>query len=126
MLVALALAAATLRAGLALRRRRRRRLRPLPELRRRHLRLAQPALILLLVGFAGGAVSAVALRGWDLLSSFHGVLGTAVAALFAAAAWLGRGLERGRSRAFDAHALLGGVAVLLAAVAAVAGFVLLP
>jgi hypothetical protein len=53
-------------------------------------------------------------------------LALAVAALFCAAAALGRRLEQGRSRAFDLHALLGSLAVLLAALAAVAGFSLLP
>jgi hypothetical protein len=39
---------------------------------------------------------------------------------------MGRRLERGKSRAFDAHALLGLLAMLAALVAFVAGFVLLP
>ena len=50
----------------------------------------------------------------------------AVAALFASAAVLGWRLEHGRARAFEAHAWLGALAVLGAALAAVAGFVLLP
>jgi hypothetical protein len=54
------------------------------------------------------------------------LVGILAASLFAAAAWLGHQLARGRSQARDAHALLGGLAVLLAALAAVAGFVLLP
>ena len=44
----------------------------------------------------------------------------------AAAAALGHRIEAHGSRAFDLHALLGALAVLLAALAAVAGFVLLP
>jgi hypothetical protein len=46
--------------------------------------------------------------------------------LFVAVFALGYRLERARSRAFDAHALVGIVAVALAALAAMAGFVLLP
>jgi hypothetical protein len=126
MALGMALAAAALRAGLALRRSRRKRARRAAGMRGRHLRLAKPAVVMLLIGFAGGPVSAVALRGWDAFATFHGVLGILVAALFVGAAWLGRGLEGGGSRAFDAHALLGGLAFLLGAVAAVAGFVLLP
>jgi hypothetical protein len=66
------------------------------------------------------------LRDWDPFASFHGWLGLLAAALFAAAAALGHRIEEGQSRAFDAHALLGMLALLLAAVTAVAGFVLLP
>ena len=126
MLVSLALAVLTLRAGLALRRARRGRAPPEPGLRRRHLRLAKPAVAFVLAGFAGGPISAVLLRDWRAFGSFHGMLGLAVAALFLAAAVLGRRIERGRASAFEAHAWLGALAVLGAALAAVAGFVLLP
>jgi hypothetical protein len=126
MLASILAAAAALRLGLRLRRARRAGARPDPDLRRRHLRVARPAVAALLVGFAAGPVSAVALRGFEPFATFHGAVGVAVALLFAAAGWLGRELARGRSRARDLHALLGGLGVLLAAVAAVAGFVLLP
>lgn len=81
---------------------------------------------MLLLGFVGGPLSAVWLRGWEAFGSFHGVLGLLVIALFAAAATLGHRIEEGASKAFDAHALLGTLALLFAALAAVAGFVLLP
>ena len=126
MLVSLALAVLTLRAGLALRRTRRGLAPRDPRLRRRHLRLAKPAIALVLVGFVGGPISAVALRGWQPIASFHGALGLVVAALFVTAAVLGWRLEHGRTRAFEVHAWLGALAVLGAALAAVAGFVLLP
>ena len=48
------------------------------------------------------------------------------ATLFAAAGFLGYRLERGRTRAFDAHALVAALAMLAAGLAAFAGFVLLP
>ncbi len=129
MLAALALAGLALRTGLDLRRRRAGTLSAAAsggELRRRHLRLAKPAVVMVLVGFVVGPLSAVFLRGWDPFASFHGWLGLLAAALFAAAAALGHRIEEGQSRAFDAHALLGMLAVLFAAVAAVAGFILLP
>jgi hypothetical protein len=126
MLVSLVLATLTLRAGLALRRARRGRAPRDPRLRQRHLRLAKPAVALVGIGFLGGPVSAVLLRGWEPFASFHGALGLGVALLLGAAALLGRRLERGRSRAFEVHALLGALGVLGAALAAVAGFVLLP
>jgi hypothetical protein len=129
MIASLALAAWTLRLGLELRRRRTGRI---PGgaggagLRARHLRVAKPAVVMLLVGFVGGPLSAVWLRGWDPFDSFHGWLGLLVAGLFGAAAVAGRRIEEGRSKAFDVHALLGILAVLAAAVTAVAGFALLP
>jgi hypothetical protein len=126
MLASLGVAALALRSGLRLRRGRRSRTPRGPELRRRHLRLAKPAVVLVLVGFAGGPPSWVWLRGNEPFSTFHAAVGLLVAALFAAAGVLGRRIEAGRSRAFDAHAALGAAALLLGALAAVAGFVLLP
>jgi len=52
-----------------------------------------------------------------------------VALLFGTAGWLGWRLERGkldRSRAANAHGLIGALALLAGAIAAVAGMVLLP
>ena len=126
MLAWLAVALAALRAGLRLRRGRKAGARRPPELRRRHLRLARPAVAAVLVGFAAGPPSAVYLRGFEPFDTFHSFVGLLAAGLFAAAAVVGHRLSRGRSQARDAHALLGGFAVLLAALAAVAGFVLLP
>lgn len=126
MVVSIALAATALRAGLLLRRSRRLRTRRAPDLRARHLRFAKPAIVLLLAGFVAGPISAISLRGWELFGSFHAWVGLVCIALFVAAAHYGRELEQGRSRAFDIHALLGLLAMLAAAVAAVAGFGLLP
>jgi hypothetical protein len=126
MLLAIGLAVLTLRSGLALRRSRLGRSGRTPELRPRHLRLAKPAVAALAVGFLGGLGSWHWLRAGEPIGTLHGVLALAVLGCFGAAAVLGRRIERGRSRALDAHALFGGLGVLLAALAAVAGFVLLP
>ncbi len=126
MAASIVLAAFALRAGLALRRARRSKLPRTRTMRSAHLRLAKPAVAFVLVGFVGGPLSSLLLRDWRPFEKFHGWLGLLVAGLFAAVAVLGRRLERGRSRAFEAHALLGLLAVALAALAAVAGFVLLP
>ena len=83
-------------------------------------------MVLIGVGFLAGPASALWLRDWTPFASFHSWLGLLAALLFALTAVLGRRLERGRGRPIQAHALLGGAAVLVAAVAAVAGFVLLP
>jgi len=126
MTAGLALAALAFRAGVRLRRSRLRRLPRTPELRAGHLRFAKPAVAMVLVGFVAGPISWVWFRGGELFGTFHGFVGLAVACLFGAAALVGRRIETRRSRAHDLHALLGGLAILFAALAAVAGFVLLP
>ncbi len=126
MVASLTVAALALRAGLVLRRARRGDRRRTSLSRRAHLRLAKPAVGLLLAGFIAGPLSVLALRDWQPFRTFHGGLGMLVAGLLIATAVLGRRLEMGRSRGFDAHALLGMLALLGAAIAAVAGFVLLP
>jgi len=126
MLTSLALVGLTLRAGLAIRRARLARQRPPKDARARHLRLARPAVAFVLVGLVAGVTSAVWLRGWEAFASFHGLLGGIAAVLFTLAAWQGHALEHGARDARSAHALLGALATLFAAVAAIAGFVLLP
>ncbi|MCH2169409.1 DUF4079 family protein [Myxococcota bacterium] len=125
MLVTLALAGVSLRTGNALRRARRAGGRRTPPMRTRHLRLAKPTVLLLVVGFVAGPISAVWLRGIGPFDTFHGLLGLLCTGLFVAVAAIGWKLEHGASRAFEAHALLATLAVLVAALAAVAGFVLL-
>jgi hypothetical protein len=126
MAVGLVLAALALRSGLALRRSRAGRTRRTPAMRPAHLRVAKPAVLMLLLGFVGGPVSAVWLRDWNVFHSFHAWAGLAAAALFAAAGLLGHRIEVHGARSFDTHALLAALAVLLGGLAAVAGFGLLP
>ena len=126
MLAALALAFFALRAGLALRSARRRGARRDGRTYARHLRLAKLAVALLPLGFAAGLASALGLRGWGALGSAHGWISSAALALFLAAAFQGRRLERGEGGLPDAHALLGVLAALCAAAALFTGFVLLP
>jgi uncharacterized membrane protein len=126
MVLGIGLCFLALRVGLRLRRGRRLGGGRSRALRDAHLRLAKPAVLMVLVGFAGGAVSAWLLRGWTPFGTFHAWIGVGVAGLFTAAAVVGHRIEEGKSRDFDVHALLGGLALLLAAVGAIAGFVLLP
>ncbi len=126
MLGSLALAAAALRAGLALRRARRLGKQRTAESYRRHLRRAKPALVLLVLGFAGGIASSLGLRGWDAFGTAHGLVASAALASFLATGTLGWRLEHGRSRAVEWHARLAALSVLLAAAAIGTGFVLLP
>jgi hypothetical protein len=126
MVVGLWLAFRALRVGIELRRGRLRGVRREPALRRRHLRLARPAVVMLLLGFVGGPASALWLRDWSPFETFHAWLGLLAVLLFTSAAGLGSALVRGRSREVEVHGRLGVAALLAAAVAAVAGFVLLP
>ncbi len=126
MTATLLLAAMTLRLGLRLRRMRQQSHRRPPELRRRHLRFAKATVSLVGIGFLAGPLSALLLRDWTPFGTLHAWVGSAVAALFLAAAVIGRRLERGESRAPGIHGLLGLLAVLGGALAAIAGFVLLP
>ncbi len=126
MVLALSLAAAAARTGLHLRRSRLGMERRRAGARARHLRLARAAVALVLLGAAGGAASMVWLRGRELLDTFHGYAGLAAAALFTTTAWLGHRLAQGHRASRGAHAGAGLLALLLAAAAAVGGFVLLP
>jgi hypothetical protein len=126
MLTSLALAAATLRAGLALRRARRLGQRRSASAYRRHLALAKPTLLCVALGFAGGIASSLWLRGWDALATAHGWIAVAALAAFLATGALGHRLERGDRSLLEWHARLAALSVLLAAAALGTGFVLLP
>ena len=126
MVASLLLALHVLRLGLAMRRRRQQSERRDPALMRRHARVAKRAVVMLLVGFSAGPISAFALRDWTPLATLHGWLGLLTASLFATAGYLGLRLERGRGRPVSAHGWLGLLALLLGALTAFAGFVLLP
>jgi hypothetical protein len=125
MVASIALAAFALRAGLALRRARVVRARPAPTARARHLRFAKPAVVVVTIGFLAGPLSMWWLRDRAPFDTLHALLGTLAAGLFVATGLLGRRLERGGSRAVEAHGRLGLLALLAAAAAAFAGFVLL-
>jgi len=126
MIVALGLCLFTLRVGLSLRRARAASRPPPRGARALHLRVAKPAVALVLVGAALGPLSVALLRDWTPMSTFHSLLGGITAVLFTGAALQGRRLERGDHSARNVHALLGGAAVSIALAAAIAGFVLLP
>jgi hypothetical protein len=126
MLGSLALALATLRAGLALRRARRLGRRRSPAEYRRHLRLAKPTLLCVMLGFGAGIASSTWLRGWQALGTAHGVVAVVALALFLATGTLGFRLERGSGQAVEWHARLAALAVLAAAAAIGTGLVLLP
>lgn len=126
MVVTIALALLTLRAGVAVRSARRRGHGAISDLRRAHVRLARPTVALVVLGFAGGPLSMWLLRDREPFGTFHAALGAIALGLFATAALLGRRVERGQLDAAGLHGRLGLAAVIAAGAAAVAGFVLLP
>ena len=126
MLVTLVLCGVALRVGLSLRRARLARRPPRPGSRALHLRVAKPAVVMVLAGAVLGPITVLLLRDWTPMSTFHAVLGGIAAVLFAGAGLQGRRLERGARDARNLHALLGAAALSLALAAAIAGFALLP
>ncbi len=126
MSVALATAVFAARSGLRMRSARRLARRRNPAERKRHLRLAKTAVVMIVFGAAGGPLSMVWLRGRAPFETLHAAIALLALALFITTALLGRRLERGHGRPLDAHALVAALALLCAGVAAVTGFVLLP
>ena len=126
MVASLGAVALALRAGLRLRRARFGREPRKPDLLRAHLAVAKPAIAAICVGFLAGPISAAWLRDWTPFATFHAWIGVLAVGLFLAVALLGWRLERRRGRPVDAHAAFAALAVLAAAVAVVAGMVLLP
>lgn len=126
MTASIVLAALAARSGLRMRSARRLGARRDPSERGRHLRIAKRAVALLAVGWVGGPLSMLWLRDRAPFETAHAWIGTGALMLFVATAVLGRGLERGRHRRLEAHALVAMTALLAAGLAALTGFVLLP
>jgi len=121
MVLSLAFAWLALRSGLRMRRGLDR-----AALRRRHLRVAPPTVAMVSVGALGGLGSAWWLRDWTPLQTFHGWAGAACVLAFWVVGYAGRRLERGGEAVRPLHGRAALLAVLLAALCAVSGFVLLP
>ncbi|MDG2051745.1 MAG: hypothetical protein P8M78_16450 [Myxococcota bacterium] len=123
---ALVLVGVAFKRGLALRKRR---LAGLPRERAQrlaHRSVARWGAGLVILGSISGPVSAIYLRGWSPLGTFHGWLGLMAAILFAVTGWWGWQLDQGASRSVSAHGWSALLAVAMAALAAAAGMVLLP
>jgi hypothetical protein len=126
MLASITLAALAARSGLRMRSARRLGARRDPSERGRHLRLAKLAVAFVAIGWVGGPLSMAWLRDRAPFETAHAWIATGALVLFVATAVLGRGLERGRHRRLEAHALVALAALLAAGLAALTGFVLLP
>lgn len=93
---------------------------------RRHLRRAKPAIVMIVIGYSVGLASAFWLRGWGVFTTVHGFVSTMALLLFLGTGLLGWRLEKGRSRAVEAHAWLALAGVGAAVASFFTGFVLLP
>ena len=123
---ALTVAWLAFRSGMTLRRTRQQGGTAGAAVRRRHLRLGRPAVLLVLIGAIGGPLSAWWLRSWTPFQTFHAWAGLACLAAFLFLAVAGLRLERGELAVRPLHARVALLAVLLAALSAISGFVLLP
>ena len=124
--VAIVVALFVFRDGFAQRKLRLARVTPPEGSRARHIRLGPLSAALIIGASVGGLGSAIVLREWKPLGTFHGWLGLVTAALFALMWWLGRKLVAGE-RVFAArHGVLGLLAAFAAGVTGILGISLLP
>ncbi len=126
MLATLGIAALALRLGLKLRKARQGQGRRTASDRARHLLFGKIAVSLICVGAIGGLLTMQFVRGEKVFQSFHAWISVLVVLLFLATAIVGRKLENGEGNVREIHAKFGMLAFLAVAVAAVAGFILLP
>lgn len=124
--VALLLAWLVFRAGFHQRIQRLRRVQAPAGSLARHLKLAPWSVGLLVASTIGGVGSAVTLRGWKPLATFHGVLGVVTALIFVGLWLLGRQLTGGKKHLANAHGVLALLSLFAAGLAGVLGISLLP
>lgn len=126
MAVTLGIVIFALRLGLKLRKSRQGQGRRVATDRAQHLLFGKIAVALICVGAIGGPLTMRLVRDEKLFQSFHAWISVLVVLLFVATAIVGKKLENGERSVREIHARLGVMAFLAAAVAAVAGFILLP
>ena len=124
--VTLVLCFVVLRQGLAQRRQRLRKVAPPPGTLKRHTALGPWAVGLFVASLVGGLGSAVVVRDWSPLATWHGKLALGAAVMFTTVWLLGRKLLAQEKRHANTHGVLGLLALFLAGVAAMLGISLLP
>lgn len=115
-----------LRQGLAQRRQRLRKVAAPAGTLKRHSALGPWAVGLFVASAVGGLGSAVVVRGWEPLATWHGRLALGAAAMFAVVWWLGRRLLAQQKQLANTHGVLGLLALFLGGLAAMLGISLLP
>jgi hypothetical protein len=124
--VTLLLCFTALRQGLKQRTQRLRRITAPAGNLKRHSTLGPWAVGLFAVSLVGGLGSAVVVRGWAPLATWHGKLALGAAVLFGVVWLVGRKLLAGERRHANTHGVLGLVALFIAGIAAMLGISLLP
>ena len=97
-----------------------------PATRARHVKLGPWSSALMLASALGGMGSAVFIRDWKLLASWHGRLGLTTALAFGLMWWLGRRLLAGDRRLAHRHGLLGLLALFAGGLTGLLGISMLP
>lgn len=114
------------RDGFAQRKQRLRRIGAPSGSRARHVKLGPWAAGILCLSTLGGLGSAILIRQWAPLASWHGKLGVATALLFVAMWWMGRQLIPQTGPLAGKHGVLGLLALFAGGLTGVLGISLLP
>lgn len=114
------------RDGFAQRKLRLRRIQPPEGSRARHVKLGPWSMALMIASALTGMVSALWLREWKLLATFHGKLALTTTLMFVVMWWLGRKLVAGERERANTHGVLGVLSMFAMGLAAVLGISLLP
>jgi hypothetical protein len=114
------------RDGFAQRKQRLSRIAASPASRPRHIKRGPWAVGLIGVSALGGLGSAVVLREWAPLGTFHGKLGLFTALMFSSLWWLGRRLVAHDKQLAGRHGVLGLLALFAAGLTGLLGISLLP
>lgn len=124
--VSLLLAFLVFRDGFAQRKLRLRKVPAPPESRARHVKLGPWSAVMMAVSAAMGFGSALLLRKWEPLATFHGKLGVFSTLLFLAMWWLGRRLVAQERHLANRHGILGLLALFAGGLTGLLGISLLP
>jgi hypothetical protein len=124
--LALLLAFFVYRDGFAQRKQRLRRI-PAPQgSRARHARLGPWSMALMILSAGTGLLTAVLVRNWKLLGSFHGWMGLGTVGIFVALWLLGRKLVEKGGPSANTHGVLGLLSLFAGGLTGVLGISLLP
>jgi hypothetical protein len=112
--------------GFAQRKLRLRRVQPPEGSRARHVKLGPWSMALMVASALTGMASALWLREWKWLATFHGKLAIVTTLMFVIMWWLGRKLVAGERERANTHGILGVLSLFAMGLTAVLGISLLP
>lgn len=97
-----------------------------PSSRLRHVERGPWSVVLMGSSALLGLTSAIALRDWRPLATFHGKVGLTTTLMFAVMWWLGRRLVAGEKHLAGTHGVLGLLALFAGGLTGLLGISLLP